>query len=455
MKSKLIPLLLVATFLSACLANNSQVSTQPNLVQRSQQETALEIQTFKKWLLAKFRGAPPELDVNNIATFPQQWNLPYRSNPNYETLVYYNYKYLFSHLTGDPSTLQNAQLRIPPSGATQKLVIASDEALDASQSRLAQKEMEEHPILSYILYDTDKIVVDEKSPQDRFGLYIDDSTRFRSNSMSRSIVSYLVGHAVCNGYIESENTIIDDWPLLQGTLYQNAKLLDLLNMSAGDQQYVDHGDLIGRAKSRAPRDFEIDTASVAELMGVMRGLPKGSSQYNYSNISTTVVLNYVAYKAKGNFRELLNSVFQDKAGISSDVYFYMIPRRAASSGNLNNMFFATRYDYIRIAKAIMDDWNDDSCVGKYLKRIHDGRIPKRGADDPEFNRTRTYGGQFHFDYPFLSGKTILGLGGAGGQAILISPEDRRIVALHSIHFNNGDFRYDFKGLLLDPFRRRN
>ena len=40
------------------------------------------------------------------------------------------------------------------------------------------------------------------------------------------------------------------------------------------------------------------------------------------------------------------------------------------------MFYATRYDYLRIAKAMLDDWRKDTCVGKYLKTIFDNRIDK-------------------------------------------------------------------------------
>ena len=31
-----------------------------------------------------------------------------------------------------------------------------------------------------------------------------------------------------------------------------------------------------------------------------------------------------------------------------------------------SMFYATRYDYLRVAKAIMDDWQNDECVGKVI-----------------------------------------------------------------------------------------
>ena len=38
--------------------------------------------------------------------------------------------------------------------------------------------------------------------------------------------------------------------------------------------------------------------------------------------------------------------------------------------------FKTRHDWLRLAKAMMDDYQNDTCVGKYLKEIHERRIPK-------------------------------------------------------------------------------
>ena len=60
----------------------------------------------------------------------------------------------------------------------------------------------------------------------------------------------------------------------------------------------------------------------------------------------------------------------------------------------------------------MEDWNNDTCVGKYLKTIYDRRIKKsdgiRKPDSVGFY-TKSYGGQFHFDmYGFKSGRKILG-----------------------------------------------
>ena len=44
--------------------------------------------------------------------------------------------------------------------------------------------------------------------------------------------------------------------------------------------------------------------------------------------------------------------------------------------NRKIFFLCNRYDYLRIGKRILDDWNNDTCVGKYLKTIYEQRINK-------------------------------------------------------------------------------
>ena len=103
----------------------------------------------------------------------------------------------------------------------------------------------------------------------------------------------------------------------------------------------------------------------------------------------------------------------------------------------------------------MDDYQNNTCVGKYLKEIHKRRVSKNyGGDkeEPLFNRTKSYGGQFHMDYPGLVDKVIFGFGGYGGNAILIDVENSRIVVLNSMHYNNGSFKYSHKKLLIDPIK---
>ena len=55
--------------------------------------------------------------------------------------------------------------------------------------------------------------------------------------MGKSLVSYVTGYAICEGYIDNINVKLDDWSTVKGTLYEGQKLIDVLNMRAGDQNY--------------------------------------------------------------------------------------------------------------------------------------------------------------------------------------------------------------------------
>ena len=99
---------------------------------------------------------------------------------------------------------------------------------------------------------------------------------------------------------------------------------------------------------------------------------------------------------------------------------------------------ATRFDYLRIAKAIMDDYQNDTCVGKYLKNIYDRRIPKNSKwkDDksPGLN-PKSYAGQFYADYSGMRGRNIMGMVGKGGQSIMIDFDKGRINVINTIHID--------------------
>ena len=74
-------------------------------------------------------------------------------------------------------------------------------------------------------------------------------------------------------------------------------------------------------------------------------------------------------------------------------------------------------------------------------------------NEPAFNRSKSYGGQFHMDYPGLKNKIVFGMNGYGGQAILIDMENSRIVVLNSLHYNNTKYKYNHKKLLFDPIKK--
>ena len=97
--------------------------------------------------------------------------------------------------------------------------------------------MQNTALLSYLLYEEGKIVIDEISPKDKFGKVFTNEIKYHSQSIGKSFASYILGHAICKGYVGGIDTQINDWPILKGTLYDNQKIIDIINMRAGDKNY--------------------------------------------------------------------------------------------------------------------------------------------------------------------------------------------------------------------------
>ena len=280
--------------------------------------------------------------------------------------------------------------------------------------------------------------------------------------MGKSVMSYILGHAICEGYIDNIDSTIDDWPVLETSLYNNQKLIDMLNMAPGDQKVIyEWGDGAG---IKADNDYDYQVNNIYTTIGFyFQNTEKSKSVYNYNGLITMILHNYIRHKTGDNYKVFLNKIFQNKVKNKHNVQFVEMNSGSEEWGIGHSMVRLTRHDWLRLAKAMMDDYQNNTCVGKYLKEIHERRIPKNlhgkmqaGGNkkyaEPEFNRTKSYGGQFHFDYPGLEDKVIFGLGGRGGNAILIDVENSRIVVINSIQYNNGKYKYNVKKLLLDPIK---
>ena len=302
-------------------------------------------------------------------------------------------------------------------------------------------------IMSYLYFQDGHILIDEISPKERLGEFINNETKFYSLSMSKSVVSYILGHAICDGYIDGVDARVNDWPIIKDSLYHDQKLIDFLNMSTGDQKYIDEF-------KDGTNAFEYEGHGISMTMSLFfKGSVKSKSSYNYNGFVTQLIINYIKHKTGDDYEKLLNKIFADKVKIK----YSILPTFSGGTGQgkLHPNLNASRYDWLRIAKAIMDDYQNDTCVGKYLKEIHKRRIPKGSKEkkEPEFNRTKSYGGQFHMDYPGLKDRVVFGFGGYGGNAILIDVEKSRIVVLNSLHYNNKKFKYNHKKLLIDPIKK--
>jgi len=300
-------------------------------------------------------------------------------------------------------------------------------------------------LISYLLFEDNKIKIDEED----LPYYIKSNNGIMpSHSVGKSLVSYVLGHAICEGYIDNINITLNDWSVLDGTLYKGQKLIDILNMRAGDQKIIGEINFNsdnGIQDKTGKRKLNVNTFPIKDVMKlkIIQNSKKSKAVYNYNALATNLLMNYTIFKTGDDWEKLLNKVFNEHVRIKDSVWFHKTVKHnkdidPRETGRYS--FYANRYDYLRIGKRILDDWNNDTCVGKYLKTIYDQRINKnrKGHNTQSASQySKKYGGQFHFDIIGLSKKKILAMDGFGGQQLIIDFDSGRIIVVHSLdrHYN--------------------
>jgi hypothetical protein len=294
------------------------------------------------------------------------------------------------------------------------------------------KKMESKALISYLMYEDGEIVIDQLSPPERFGDLIDDDTMIYSMSLGKSLGGYLMGHAICKGYINSLSSLLADWPIVQGTLLETATVQDVINASMGHQKYVRNNTL---SSGRDVGDTNIASITRIELANSNAA----KKRFSYGQFPPNVALNYISFKTGHKFSTFINNVLRDHVGLAGRLEFNGVGDE--TNGVIQANFKATRYDTLRIGIAILNDWNSDTCIGNYLKDVYANRVSK-GSNNMGDGYSKSYAGFFHTNYPGIS-DTVMGMDGYGGIALLINFDDNRIVYTHAVHRN-----YNYKSLVL-------
>ena len=324
-----------------------------------------------------------------------------------------------------------------------------------------KKQLQKTALLSYLLFEDGKIVVDELTPNDRFGSQVSNDTPLPSRSIGKSLTSYLLGHAICTGFIDGIDTKLDDWDWIIDTVYENQQLIDLINMRAGDQAYASANRLF------LPNNQDRNTRwqQLAITLKQLRGTTPGPQYYNYNDLAVNTVTNYIRHKTGNKYKEFTTNFLHKKVGIASPFYFMAVdnmrvePDGVVGTGATISNFSASRYDFLRIARSMLNDWQNDTCEGKYLKTIFERKMRKDTPDkdfQQRLNKAKypnksfnSYGGYFHMGlFGTDKKRNIIGMDGFGGQMIWIDFDKGRIVVTNAIYNN-----YNWKRIVRDVIRK--
>ena len=291
-----------------------------------------------------------ESKKSKLYTSTSKNELPEWANPTDKVLKYYAKKY-----SKHSKTRKGFKFKIKASENFRKF------NFNLRTDDYVNQQLKDTALLSYLVFENDTIVQDEITPEDRFGKYFKNDTKWQSMSMGKSIISYIAGHAICRGYISGINETLD-WDIFDNTLYERQKLINVLNMSSGSKEYK---DVQGFKNSKR---WVNNPTTQSVMKKELKNSKAGDIRYNYSNMDTNVVASYVLYKmGQDNFVKLLNEIFVNKVGIEHDIFLFKQEDAKKKTPSLTYAFYITRYDFLRIAVAILEDWENDTCEGQYLK----------------------------------------------------------------------------------------
>ncbi|MDB3916770.1 hypothetical protein N9372_03665 [Alphaproteobacteria bacterium] len=385
-------------------------------------------------IIRKLEDKSNKLEIYDGHLFQPPSNL--RKQISDATLEYY---YLMT--TKRPETRPNEYYIVQGSNNYEEL-----EASDESHKKI-NAQMKQGTILSFLYYSKGKVVYDVLPPDGRFITSFNEESYFPSHSMGKSITSYLLGYAICNGYIGGINNAISNWPLMENTLYYGQPIINLLNMSAGDTNVIEEysGSFIKTGKGIHSQPLIDAVENEDELKNTK---PVENASYSYSNLTSDILFNYTAHRVGDKFKMFLDKFYKEKIGIKYPVYLWLNRLRNNAFPSVENLtaqgawqygISATRYDFLRIAISILNDWKNDTCEGKYLKDLYKIAVStgyngnwsnRRDGGYPKFNTaTSKYAGQFYTSVHGMYEKNILVMDGADGQQIVINLDDERIVVI--------------------------
>ena len=273
--------------------------------------------------------------------------------------------------------------------------------------------------------------------------------RMISNSMAKTLVALAVGQALAAGEIQSlDDTAAHYVPALEGTLYGETRLVNLLRMASGARYVEDYTDTDDRARFNAVVRRE---GVLAAARTVTERADAQGERFNYAGAQTEVLALVLRAATKRPLCELVDERLWQPLGAESAASYLL--NRADRSEQSQGGFSATLRDYARLGAMLAEDGR----VGERQVVPRDWLLAMTDAtrQPPQFRPgTMDSHGSRYFGYGYQvwlmpGAHRRFVLLGVYGQAIFVDPAAKLVM----VHLAVGaDARGDASGARLGPER---
>lgn len=271
------------------------------------------------------------------------------------------------------------------------------------------------------------ILKDGKIAFERYELGNNETTRWMSMSVVKSITSTLVGVAIKDGHIKSiDDPVTKYLPTLAGSAYDGVTIRNLLQMASGvkwDETYTNPA-------SDRRRMLELQLSgkpgSILGLMSTLARAGKPGTIWNYNTGETHVVGELIHAAVKKPVGQYLSERIWSKFGMESDATWWLESPNGQEIGGSG--FSATLRDYGRFGLFVMNH----GLVGKE-QLLPEGWVSEAGTSKVIGGKKVNYG--YMWWIPDVSANPVhegaFLARGIFGQSIYINPAASVVVVVWS------------------------
>lgn len=239
-------------------------------------------------------------------------------------------------------------------------------------------------------------------------------SKWVSYSISKSVVSMLVGAAIRDGYIEDLDVSVTEYlPVLEGSAYEPVTIRDALQMASGVQWSDGYDD----PDSDINRSLTSGTLALLEDLGDRERVAEPGERFNYNTGETHLLATLLRAAIGNNLSTYLSSEIWRPFGMESDANWLLVEPDGGEHGGC--CFSATLRDYGRLGLFAMNGGVLPN--GEHV--LADGWMEEATRPSPA---NPGYGYLW-----WLREEGVYAAIGIFGQMIWIDPAERLVVVTHS------------------------
>jgi CubicO group peptidase (beta-lactamase class C family) len=257
------------------------------------------------------------------------------------------------------------------------------------------------------------VIKDGRITYERYGLGNTPDSRWISFSVTKSVVSMLVGAAIHDGYIDSVDEMVSDYlPRLKGSPYDQSTIRNIMQMASGVEWNEDYADPASDVNSASWQ-----TVALYDYLGRKQREAAPGSEFNYNTAETNLVGTLLRSAIGNNLSTYLEEKIWRPFGMESDAYWTLTEPGGGEFGGC--CINATLRDYGRLGLFALAEGHlaDGTAV-----------LPDRWMVEST-TPSAAYPGYGYMWW--LSKAGAYRARGIFGQGICIHPEQNVVVAMHS------------------------